>query len=308
MPLCSGILLSWELNRAIRKEPQPVARRIRLGQFTWRISLCVCLISLADGVVRAVFVSSISNSADNLYQLSSLWASLLTFLIIAGCMLLVGEKGLRAIYRVVMLIMALFFMLLPVFINLSGIESALALTGYGTFNLLIWILLAGISHIYRLPSVVIFGIGWGMVSLGMLFGSIIGRLIVTIAPFSPQAISLITLLATLCILVSYMFVFKEKDLEDLIIPDDETANEPRQQRFQERCRTIASKYHLTPKESEIMILFAKGRSAARIQQDLFISRGTCTTHLRHIYQKLGVHDKQEFLDIIEKNGPPHSAD
>lgn len=43
-----------------------------------------------------------------------------------------------------MLVMAVFFMLLPVFTGFSEIESTIALAGYGTFNVLIWILLADI--------------------------------------------------------------------------------------------------------------------------------------------------------------------
>ena len=35
------------------------------------------------------------------------------------------------------------------------------------------------------------------------------------------------------------------------------------------------------------------------EEDLYLSRGTVTTHLRHIYQKMDVHSKQEFLDVIE---------
>ena len=56
---------------------------------------------------------------------------------------------------------------------------------------------------------------------------------------------------------------------------------------------------LTPRETEILILFAKGRSAVRIQEELVISRGTVTTHLQHIYRKADVHSKQELLDAIE---------
>ena len=62
---------------------------------------------------------------------------------------------------------------------------------------------------------------------------------------------------------------------------------------------LAGEYGLSPKETEIMILFAKGRSSTRIQEELYLSRGTVTTHLRHIYQKMDVHGKQEFLDVIE---------
>ena len=73
----------------------------------------------------------------------------------------------------------------------------------------------------------------------------------------------------------------------------------RRQRFQDRCNDVASQYGLTDREAEIMVLFAKGRSAARIQEELYLSRGTVSTHLRHVYQKLDVHSKQELLDVIE---------
>ncbi len=72
--------------------------------------------------------------------------------------------------------------------------------------------------------------------------------------------------------------------------------------FRERCTRFASEHGLTPRETEILMLFAKGRSAARIQEELVISRGTVTTHLQHIYRKADVHSKQELLDAIEGQG------
>lgn len=70
--------------------------------------------------------------------------------------------------------------------------------------------------------------------------------------------------------------------------------------FKERCVKLARDCGLTPRETEILILFAKGRSAVRIQEELVISRGTVTTHLQHIYRKVDVHSRQELLDAIER--------
>ena len=255
---------------------------------------------MADGVVRAVFITANEASVENFYRFPLLWSSLLTIAIVYGCVLLSSKTGLRPVYRSVMLVMAVFFMLLPVFTGFSEIESTIALAGYGTFNVLIWILLADISFTYRLSGVMVFGIGWGMVTLGVLLGSSLGQFVCTFAPFSPQSLSLIALLATLAILISYMFVFNENDLIALAKGDEDKGGaEPRRQRFQDRCKDVAGEYGLSPKETEIMILFAKGRSSTRIQEDLYLSRGTVTTHLRHIYQKMDVHSKQEFLDVIE---------
>ena len=300
-PAASGWILFVKL-RTWSSKAEPVVQpfEIHLGKFSWKIGVCACLIGMADGVVRAVFITANEASVENFYRFPLLWSSLLTIAIVYGCVLLSSKTGLRPVYRSVMLVMAVFFMLLPVFTGFSEIESTIALAGYGTFNVLIWILLADISFTYRLSGVMVFGIGWGMVTLGVLLGSSLGQFVCTFAPFSPQSLSLIALLATLAILISYMFVFNENDLIALAKGDEDKGGaEPRRQRFQDRCKDVAGEYGLSPKETEIMILFAKGRSSTRIQEDLYLSRGTVTTHLRHIYQKMDVHSKQEFLDVIE---------
>lgn len=244
-------------------------------------------------------------------------AGLLTMVIVYGAALLSSEQSTRTIYKAAICVMAFFFMLLPVFTSAQDVESVLALAGYGTFNVLIWMLLAEISSNYRLSSTEVFGIGWGMVTLGVLLGSIAGNIVDRFAPFTPQFLSLIALIATMAVLLSFLFVFRESDLIALTEePESEAesaedralasssdvppaASDNPRPRFQDRCLEVAAAFELSPKETEVMILFAKGRSAARIQEELFISKGTVSTHLRHIYQKMDVHSKQEMLDVIE---------
>lgn len=306
LPLASGWILFVHLKAwSPRYVPNVRPVEIHLGKFAWKIGVCACLIGLADGVVRAVFMTANSTTVESFYRYPLVWASVLTMAIIYGCVLFSREIGLRSVYKSVMLVMAVFFMLLPVFTGLSDIESTIALTGYGTFNVLIWVLLADIAFNFRFSSIMVFGIGWGMITLGVLLGSVAGQAVSQLAPFAPQTLSLIALLATLAILISYMFVFKESDLIALTKADDagkQTGDAEPRRRFQERCKDVAGEYGLSPKETEIMILFAKGRSSARIQEELYLSRGTVTTHLRHIYQKMDVHNKQEFLDVIEERG------
>lgn len=323
-PLASGLILFSKLkiwSRRTVRAVEPVKIDVRL--FSWKIGACACLTGLADGVVRAVFLTANEQAAQNLFNVSLLTSGSLSLLIVYGCALFSRRNDLQSVYKLVVLALALFFMLLPVFTSHYHIESTIALTGYGTFNMFIWILLAEISYTYRLSSTTIFGIGWGMVTFGALLGSTIGQAICSFAPFAPQTLSLIALISTLVILFSYLFVFSEDDLIRLTEIDDYRADTASgaenaladevgspsnaRPRFVDRCAEVASEYGLTPKETEIMVLFAKGRSSARIQEDLVLSRGTVTTHLRHIYQKMGVHNKQDFLDLIE-GAKPHGGD
>lgn len=65
------------------------------------------------------------------------------------------------------------------------------------------------------------------------------------------------------------------------------------------CHEIATLYRLSPRETEIFLLLAKGRNAEYIQQRLYISTHTAKTHIANIYRKLEVHSMQEMLDLIE---------
>lgn len=44
-------------------------------------------------------------------------------------------------------------------------------------------------------------------------------------------------------------------------------------------------------------LLIEGRSLPVIQERLSISEGTARTHAKHIYEKTGVHTKQELIDL-----------
>lgn len=65
------------------------------------------------------------------------------------------------------------------------------------------------------------------------------------------------------------------------------------------CEAVAAERGLSPRESEVLLLLAQGRSRTFIQSELFLSDGTVKTHIRHIYQKLDVHSKQELISLIQ---------
>lgn len=60
---------------------------------------------------------------------------------------------------------------------------------------------------------------------------------------------------------------------------------------------LLSKEHgLTARESEILTLLLHGRSGPYIAEDLYLSKSTVKTHIRHIYQKLAINSRQQLLD------------
>lgn len=71
-------------------------------------------------------------------------------------------------------------------------------------------------------------------------------------------------------------------------------------RFRAQCETIADRYLLSRRETEVMFMLAKGHNAAYIQDKLCISKSTAKTHISHIYRKLDIHNQQELLAMVEE--------
>lgn len=124
------------------------------------------------------------------------------------------------------------------------------------------------------------------------------------------------------LLVSYVFFFTEADFlliskkaeptrqkeaigsvssaVDGLDEDPENSTKPRiEASLEDICDAISVEFGLTPRESEILPSVARGRTLARIQQELFISSSTVNTHIRHIYAKCGVAGRQELLDFVD---------
>lgn len=65
-----------------------------------------------------------------------------------------------------------------------------------------------------------------------------------------------------------------------------------------RIELVAEECGLTPRECEVLALLARGRSIPYVRDALVISRETAATHAKHIYAKLGVHSRQELIDLV----------
>lgn len=59
--------------------------------------------------------------------------------------------------------------------------------------------------------------------------------------------------------------------------------------------TILSKYGITGREQEIILMVMQGKSNADIAGELFISLATVKTHLHNIYQKMDVNSRYDLL-------------
>ncbi|MCL2136194.1 MAG: helix-turn-helix transcriptional regulator [Coriobacteriia bacterium] len=68
----------------------------------------------------------------------------------------------------------------------------------------------------------------------------------------------------------------------------------------DKVNTVANRYSLTKRESEVLFYLAKGYSRPYIEKKLFISKGTAKTHIFKIFQKIGVSSQDELIELVEQ--------
>jgi ATP/maltotriose-dependent transcriptional regulator MalT len=59
---------------------------------------------------------------------------------------------------------------------------------------------------------------------------------------------------------------------------------------------------LSPREREVYELLLEGRTNREIGETLFISQSTAKVHVKHIFEKLGVHSRAEAAALVRKRG------
>ena len=64
---------------------------------------------------------------------------------------------------------------------------------------------------------------------------------------------------------------------------------------------LASQFGLTARETDVLLLVSEGRSYQKIADSLGISLGTVQGHVKCLYRKLGVHTKQEVIELVRNS-------
>ena len=71
-------------------------------------------------------------------------------------------------------------------------------------------------------------------------------------------------------------------------------------RISKDCLLLQAHFKLSNRETEVAELVMRGNSVSSIAETLVISENTVRTHTKHIYAKLGIHKRQEMLDLVRE--------
>lgn len=203
-----------------------------------------------------------------------------------------AEQG-STLYRIALLVMMAGFLFLPVLGAFGVPGEAIVQAGYLGLVSVMLSLFMMISNVTNQYPAVMFSRGLFALYLGVMVGILIGCFIESV-PLSGELPYMLAACSGLIALYSYMFLFTEHDFVKLTRIVDDV------RRFDEICTIISMKAGLSKREAELLPLALKGRTGERIAAELYISKSTVETHLRRIYQKTGVKNRQELIDISER--------
>lgn len=305
LPLASTallILVGWE---ASVRSPQldasstssPGQARPRTSPLPWAVALAVFVF----GTLAAMVINSTSTLVADYYRQSFRRVLGLSNLAVP-CLMLLGMAVFRDSMRVgftykpLILIMALGALML--FTSSSSfVATVLLINARIYFYVLSFAMFADIAYRMYSPAGKVFALGRLLDNIGFVTGYAAGALLSDYAGSDEAFVYMLSMVLVAVLLFAPLVLLNERSVESGWGKRTRGADNRRDSANMESVSTL---YGLTSRETEVLSFLAEGRSQPWIAKRLLVSESTVKTHVKSIYKKLDVHDRQSLLDLLKQ--------
>lgn len=307
-----------------------------LHALPWRSLGVIAVAALVGNVMASVIMGTSYEGADSLYPGGiALCACIATMALVP----LTAERtafSVAQLYRITVTFSVVGLVAILV-LGAAAVPVGGALVQGCTlfFQPLVYVVVTRSTRLQGLSPLVAFGVGQALISAVVLAGNLVGKLLFQMAGETPLLLSAVCGAGVLALF--FMVVARaaqvgadEGEEADGDAEKMEKAEEVEEAPRRERGRTgksscspelalaegkgssvldeaqeedpaaaFARAVGLTARETEILSLLARGRTLPYIANELFVTTGTVKTHVRHIYEKALVNNRQELLDKVE---------
>lgn len=215
-------------------------------------------------------------------------------------------------YLPLVLVVSLFFVTLGIFaLSFSGVGGNGMITAFTTggvkcAEIVTWVIaISLVSNRSGRYATCVFGVWRAAGCAGALLGYILSRWLTSaVALDATTSLSLSLFILLTLVVVSFVgiVVFRGRGGSFRVNSDEEDFLEGLDQGCfsrDKRMQEISSSAGLSQRESEVFKLLCSGRTAPFIAEKLVIAESTVNTHVKRIYRKLGIHSRQELIDLID---------
>ncbi len=272
-----------------------------ISKLPWRIGVGLFIIMFVYGGVR-VLLGTLDTTATDQSGLTILTVSIVCIIVAIWGLLFQGNyASLGTVYKFALPLLATTLLMIIIFGQTYAPSLSLFATACNvTIEILSWILLADLARTGKTPAFLTFAVGRMGVQAGMACGQAVGWMF-----FDWMQIFAIVSIFALMLVMGFMFegddgvlVFEAPTADELdSLPVDAGRS------LEDHLKSIASAHELTPRETEIFVLWATGHGSKYIQDHFVISPATVKTHVRHIYEKCDVHSRAEIIALLEDRQP-----
>jgi DNA-binding CsgD family transcriptional regulator len=281
-----------------------------LDAFFFRLLLSSLIIGICTSVLQGFVEPADIATYDVAYAMSICFSSLAASALVFLTLLLSKRLDFAFSYQPVLPLAILGCSAILFLQESSIITLTLLLINYQYFTLINWVILASYSYNASMSAAHIFGWGRASLSGGILLGHLILFYTGNIGDYSFTEMTAVSFSIILVLSLTCSFLYTSRTLAQtlrrqwLSLPPrksslDHSLDNEIELTFEEKVDLTAQKYNITGRMYEVFVLLANGRSGTRIEQELYMAKGTVKTHTSRIYKKLDVHSKQQLLDLIE---------
>lgn len=258
------------------------------------LALFVTLFSIAIGAAGA-FNALIATTYDSLSVL----------VILALCAVAVGWTLLGArtddgfVLGFSTLTLAVFFLLLP-FLGIGAPIAILGIGGQIFGRLAVWVYLIYACQRVEEQHLFILALGLGAHYAGLILGeNYAGYLFSAQENLDASLLSIFSLASMFILVVSFLARGSAlKRTSSSADTEDSKSGGLNNQDLRAKTHQAALQFGLTEREEELLYFLTRGFSSKSIQETLFISASTVSSHSSSIYRKMDVHSKEEAGAVV----------
>lgn len=319
LPIAASLLLIAP-NPRVENEPVPPPfnekKRALPGVF-WRLVALSFLLPVVASMMRGIAVNehalAITLEGNNVLML--LRVLMAAVFVLVAIRVDAGHMNFGKLYSLIAIFMVIAIACVPVFGTQNNEWSLFIYFASGVFEFVMWCLLAFVVFQKRISPIIVFGFGRGVFMLGSALGWMFGVYVLPSIAAGPTAFAFYMICAAVVLVLAFL-LFSEREFQRLFSPIDENElsfeslmdvdirekkkNEDRRGRFSHALGKLTDDHGLSTRESEVLRYLAMGRGSDYIADKLHVSWNTARTHTHNIYVKLGVHSRQELIDVVDE--------
>lgn len=281
--------------------------------FFTKLLASIAVFSFVVGVVKGC--SALMQSAEDVSD-QSIVVVFISFVIVGLVMLVacaalsIRNFEISKLYFPLMVCSCAAILLCAPFGNsLGAMQNIIINVGYNLFIVAVWALLSDLAERTTIMPIRVFGLGRGASGLGTTIGWLISYGMVTAGLPAASFLAPFFLVATVVVFAMVLLMLGQQTVSEALEKMYERASSSSTDSRNDAapdgpstwdgfCEKLSRDHGLTAREEEVLRLLSRGRTNGYIALELNISQNTVKGHTRNVFAKLGVHSRQELIDIF----------